>query len=129
MQRLPFVYVAETDSKGRGVFTAHEIQEGDLIEVCPVIEIPEKELALIEKTVLFNYYFLWGEDQKSGAICLGFGSLYNHEYMPNARYEFDYESRTIDFYAIRDIAPGEEITVNYHGDAGDMRPVWFELKK
>ena len=128
MQRLPFLYVAETESKGRGIFTSKTINPGDLIEVCPVIPMPKKELKIIDGTVLYNYYFLWGEKQKECAICLGYGSLYNHAYHPNARYELDLSNKTIDFFCVKEIPPGKEITVNYNGEAGDEKPVWFDKK-
>lgn len=128
MQRLPFLYIAESDSKGRGVFTTEEIHKGDLIEICPVIVMPEKELSLVDQTNLYNYYFLWGLQQKKCAIALGYGSLYNHDYHPNARYELDLTNLSIDFYCLEDIAPGAEITVNYNGEAGDEALVWFDRK-
>ena len=31
------------------------------------------------------------------------------------------------FMAIRDIAHGEEIVVNYNGEPGDKTPVWFKV--
>jgi SET domain-containing protein len=60
------------------------------------------------------------------AVALGYGSLYNHSYQPNARYD-DESGQTKVFRAIRDIAPGEEIVVNYNGEPGDETPVWFKL--
>jgi hypothetical protein len=57
----------------------------------------------------------------------GYGSLYNHSYRPNARY-VDLAGRTKVFTALRDIAAGEEITVNYNGEPGDVTPVGFEVE-
>ena len=59
-------------------------------------------------------------------MALGYGSLYNHSDRPNARYH-DEGGRTKVFTAIRDIGPGEEITVNYNGDPCDETPVGFEV--
>ncbi len=59
-------------------------------------------------------------------MALGYGSLYNHSYQPNARYD-DESGQTKVFSAIRDIAPGEEIVVNYNGEPEDETPVWFKL--
>ncbi len=127
--RLPFIYVTISDLGGRGVFTSKPLEAGDLIEICHVIILPEKDLPVIHKTSLHDYYFLWGDDQEQCAIALGFGSLYNHNYHPNARYLLDYENETIDFYCVKDIAAGEEITVNYNGEPGDETPVWFDKQK
>ncbi len=125
-QRLPFLYIADSQLGGRGVFTARAISIGDAIEVCPVIVIPPEELPVIHKTGLHDYYFLWEEDEKSGAIALGYGSLYNHSYQPNARYLVDFADRTINISCIRNIEAGEEITFNYNGDPKDGTLVWFD---
>ena len=60
------------------------------------------------------------------ALALGFGSLYNHSYRPNARYD-DVGRQAKAFTALRDIAAGEEVTVNYNGEPGLRRRVWFEV--
>ena len=60
------------------------------------------------------------------AVALGYGSLYNHSYQPNARYD-DESGQTKVFTAIRDIAPGEEIMVNYNGEPEDETPVGFKI--
>lgn len=125
MQRIPGLYTANAGDKGRGVFTSQEIQSGDLIEICPVIIVPPSELPIIHKTILHDYYFLWGEHPASCAIALGYGSLYNHEVIPNAEFVLDFENNTIDIMAIRHIAAGEEITINYHGASGEEGKLWF----
>ena len=60
------------------------------------------------------------------ALALGYGSLYNHSFRPNARYD-DVGPQTKEFTAMRDIAPGEEITVNYNGEPTSRAAVWFEV--
>ena len=55
------------------------------------------------------------------ALVLGFGSLYNHSDSPNAVAIRQYDDMVIEFVAIRDIEPGEEITHRYHC------PVWFKV--
>jgi len=124
-QRLPSVYFSSSPIGGRGVFTYEPIDEGVLIEVCPAIVLPEADLPVIHRTNLHDYYFLWGQEEKSCAIALGFGSLYNHSYEPNAEYVFDYEEQTIDIYSLRPIEAGEEIFINYNGWPDDKNPVWF----
>ncbi len=124
MQRIIGLYVAETDF-GRGVFTSVSIDVGDLIEVCPVIIIPKRELPIIHKTILHDYYFLWGDALNDCAIALGYGSLYNHRLHPNANFILDIENKTIDIEAIARIDVGEEITLNYNGEPGDDGVLWF----
>lgn len=126
MLQHPGLYIMETSFKGKGVFTSETIHEGDIIEVCHIIKIPTAELPIIHKTVLHDYYFLWGEDLEEAVIALGFGSLYNHDVWSNADFILDLENDTIDIVAIKDIQAGEEITLNYQGEAGDETPLWFD---
>ena len=126
MLQIPGLYTADSELSGRGVFCANEIPPDCLIEICPVIKIPISEITHLEKTTLFNYYFEWGEDNDEGAIALGLGSLYNHSTSPNARYLIDLQKDTIDFYSIKEIQAGEEITVNYLGLPGQKGKVWFQ---
>ena len=123
---IPGLYIAPSPRGGRGVFTAEAIDEGALIEICPVIVLNEQDLEKVHQTALHDYYFLWGD--KGCAIALGYGSLYNHASDPNADYAMDFERETIDVVSIRPIAAGEEITFNYV-DGGDQRTnLWFEEK-
>lgn len=67
-----------------------------------------------------GYVFGWGEG--ATALALGYGSLYNHSYDPNATtVETDDE---LVITAVRDIAAGEEIFINYMGTA--TSGVWFD---
>ena len=123
---LSSLYIQQSDGKGKGIFTKEAIVAGTVIEIAPVILLPEQDSALIDKTHLYNYYFLWGEEHKNYAICLGYGSLYNHSYEPNCIYETYYEDEVIHFIALRDIAVGEELMINYNHDPTDQKPVWFD---
>lgn len=125
VQQSP-IFTAPSDVHGQGVFAAQDIEEGQVIEVCPIILFPKSQLEYIRKTVLDDYYFDWGEEGEWFAFCLGYGSLYNHSYEPNAEYGMDFEAQTIDFYCIKDIRAGEEIFINYNGDADNRSKVWFE---
>lgn len=115
------IEVRQTRGKGRGVFARMPIAEGAVIERAPVIVCPTEEIV---DTVLGDYVFTWGRD--SVAITLGYGSIYNHSYRPNAKYE-DRGRQTKVFIACRDIEAGEEITINYNGDPADPAPVGFEV--
>jgi hypothetical protein len=125
--RLPFLYIKTTKGRGRGIFTAQEIPAGSHIESCPVLVLSEEDTALIHQTRLHDYYFLWGDDGES-AIALGYGSLYNHSSKPSADYEMDYEMATLEIIALRDIQPGEEITINYTDGEFHQTELWFKEK-
>ncbi|WP_243450466.1 SET domain-containing protein [Desulfosporosinus sp. Sb-LF] len=113
-----------TQKYGRGIFAVRNIKKGEFIEGVPVIVIPKTEWERMRGSILSNYIFRWGEDK---ALALGYGSIYNHSYSPNARYHTNIENQSIDFYAWKDIQENVEITVNYNGDPEDQSPLWFEV--
>jgi uncharacterized protein len=123
--KIPTLYISESKIAGRGVFSTAAIPAGSVIEICPTIILPAEQLNALESTDLYNYYFQWGEDEKSCGIALGYGSLYNHSYSPNARYYTDFDTDTLDVIALSDIPAGEEITFNYNGEPDDLSKIWF----
>ena len=119
------IEVKRAPGKGRGVFARRAIREGEVIERVPVLVLSVAEVEDASAWEgLASYCFLWGE--RSLALALGYGSLYNHSFQPNARYD-DLGRQTKVFTALRDIEPGEEITVNYNGDPEDGAPVGFTV--
>ena len=118
------LYIADSLDKGRGVYTDKRIDRDTVIERCPVLEIPASEVDIIAPTVLYNYYFCWGKHQKMGAIALGFGSIYNHSFTPNAIYIPRLEDKVIEFVSIKKILANDEITINYNGTPNDKSPLW-----
>lgn len=128
-QQHPNLLITHSDIHGRGVFTTKDIGIGEIIEICPVIVMPVNQVALIHATKLHDYYFLWGENEKKCAIVLGYGSIYNHSYDPNAEYYPNYEEGTLSVFCFKDIEAGEEITVNYNGEPDDNTLLWFDKKE
>lgn len=123
------IYSAQSSVQGLGVFARHDIQEGDVIEEAPLIIIPEDQLSDLTKTRLLEYYFAWGNNFSEAAISLGYASLYNHSYEPNAKYIKDVENSLLRFVAIKDIKQDEEILVNYNGHPDDKTKLWFEARQ
>lgn len=121
MQKEQLV-VRPSPGKGRGIFATQLIPAGATIERAPVVVIPEGQWEKFEKTILFHYYFSWG---RHSALVLGFGSLYNHSYHPNARFVRHFKDEIMEFVALREIAADEEILINYNGDPTDDSPLWF----
>jgi len=121
--------VWEFEGKGRGVVATRTYRKGDVIDESPVLVIPARDWPHVEQTVLSDHCFRWGEQDEDAALILGVCQLCNHSYEPNARYTRNLERCTIRFEALRDIGPGEEITVNYNGRAADRTDVWFEVKE
>ena len=95
------------------------------IDQVPMIVMSAKEYEEeLSGSRLSNYCFAWGRNQV--ALALGYGSIYNHSFAPNARYE-DVGPQTKVFVALRPIEPGEEITVNYNGKPKSRAAVWFKV--
>lgn len=126
--QIPSIYINKSKIQGLGVFTFREIPQESIIEICPILYIPSKDIEAIKKTAINNYYFEWDENLDAGALALGYGSIYNHSFSPNAYYDVNFEDATISIYAYRDIIEGEEITINYNGDPEDSQPIWFDAK-
>jgi hypothetical protein len=126
---------AENRGKGgRGVYAIRDIPAETLIERVPVLLIPKNQVfgdpAEPSPSPAISWYvFDWSGITKREyvALALGYGSIYNHSYTPNARYR-KVPPDVLEFVALRDIAAGEEILINYHGEPEDKRPVGFEVQ-
>lgn len=119
------IRVGPSKGRGRGVFARRHFAAGELIEQVPVLVIPAEQWRHVAQTVLLNYCFSWGADSQHAALALGFGSLYNHSYHPNATYVKRLAEALIDFVALRAIDSGQEITINYNGSPTGQEPMWF----
>jgi SET domain-containing protein len=122
----PYLIVAPSDKRGRGVFTAKNISANTIIEISPVLVLSVKERSAIEKTKLFDYIFEWGKSKKQGCLALGYVSLYNHAYESNCEYEMDFEHRLVTIRTVRKIKKGEELFINYNAHPTDKTQVWFD---
>ncbi len=109
LRHSELVYVKKVPGKGRGVFARQAIEKGAVIERVPTLS-----------------RFCFIRNETTLAIALGYGSLYNHSYKPNARYDDEPAAQMI-FTAIRNIAPDEEITINYNGAPWRKADVGFEV--
>ncbi|MFQ3543137.1 SET domain-containing protein [Halobacillus rhizosphaerae] len=107
----------------RGVFATQDISKQELLHEAPVLFYPNEEHEHIEKTLLADYAFKYGEDYT--AFLLGYGMMFNHSYQPNANYKINFQNDTFEFYAYKDIKAGEEILINYHGEVENDDPLWF----
>lgn len=127
MMRLPCLFIAETEEKGRAVFTNDALETGTLLETAPVIVMTGEERKLIDQTRLHDYIFVWGDDNDQCALALGWISVYNHSYQSNAEYYMDFETEQMFVKTVWPIAAGEEVTINYNGTWNDETKVWFDV--
>jgi len=131
MKKLPAsdkIYIRQSKilNAGRGVYARRDIKKDEIIEKCPIIEVPKRDMANLRESILVTYFFYFGKNKERLAVALGFGSIYNHTYKPNAKYKIKHTEKTIDFIALNDIKKDEEITVNYNSNPKNKRPLWFE---
>jgi uncharacterized protein len=126
-QRMP-MRVAAMGKRGRGVVADARLAQGTLIERSPVLVIPHVDRAATDDTIVFTYVFMWEHDtveedlyrhEGRAAIALGFTSLLNHAYSPNCAFVRHIDELVIDLVALRDIEPGEELTIDY------QMTLWF----
>lgn len=124
------IYIGQSRivNAGRGVYTRRDIKKDEIIEKCPVIEVPKHDVSNLRESILVTYFFYFGKNKERLAIALGFGSIYNHAYEPNATYKIKHTEKIIDFVALKDIKKDDEITVNYnYGNQKDKSPLWFKV--
>jgi SET domain-containing protein len=123
----PQTYLGNTPNKGRGIFTRKRIKAETVIETAPVIIMNNDERLLIDQTILHNYIFEWQPDgQQLCCMALGLIPMYNHAYISNCEYFMDYDNNEIIIQAVRDIAAGEELTINYNATWDDETKIWFD---
>jgi SET domain-containing protein len=124
---LPNLFIAPTDRKGLGVFTSEIIVANTIIEIAPVIVMSKEDRIHLDKTLLHDYIFEWGEDSTKCCMALGYVPIYNHACPSNCEYEMDFANGLIQIKTVRDIIPGEELSINYNGNFDDESSVWFPL--
>jgi SET domain-containing protein len=124
---LSTLYIAETEYKGRGIFSTEAIPADTIIEESPVIVMTARERLLLDQTLLHDYIFDWNpEGEGQCCMALGYVPVYNHSYTSNCEYFMDYEQNIIYIKTVRSIAPYEELTINYNGDWDSLTPIWFD---
>ena len=125
--RHPDIYIANAESKGRGIYCKTDLPADVVIEIAPVIVMSEDDRKLLDKTLLHDYIFEWTPDgARMCCMALGYVPIYNHSYTSNCEYVMNYEEQTISILTMRPIPAGEELTINYNGDWNDSKPLWFD---
>ena len=123
-----YLDIRSTGKAGRGIYTREKIQANTVIEISPVIVMTAQDRLNLDKTLLHDYIFEWGENNEECCMALGYIPLYNHSYKSNCEYFMDFEERMIEVKTIRVIEAGEELTINYNGDWNNGKRVWFEVR-
>jgi SET domain-containing protein len=124
-QTIDRVEIRTDGLKGRGIFARAAIAPRTIIESAPVVLVPPEQCALLDRTILHDYYFRWEGNPDgvgTGAVALGLVSLCNHSRRPNARVRPNLAGATLDLIALTPIAAGDEITIDY------ACTLWFEAQ-
>src|SRR6188472_2925539 len=97
----PYLFVAQTGSMGRGVFTRKRIRAGTIVVLSPVIVMSREERVHLDKTKLHDYIFEWGTEKDKCCMALGLVPIYNHSYKSNCEYFMDFEDDSILIKTVR----------------------------
>ena len=113
------VYVDKSPIHRMGVFANKDFDIDEIIEICPILELPfnKENIGDVLVDYRFNYPSGSGNYWKEQVVALGYGSLYNHKDDNNAHWyseEID-NIKVFKFYAVKPIKKDEEIFV-YYGD-------------
>jgi hypothetical protein len=129
MQILSSLRIAEIPNKGRGVVTLKKIAKDTVVEHSPVIVMDAVARQLLDQTTLHDYIFVWGNNEDECCMAQGYVSIYNHAVGSNCEYFMNFDDNTMQIKTVRDIAAGEELTINYNGDWDNEEDVWFAVKE
>ena len=122
-----YLYLKAIENKGRAVFTRERIPANTIVEESPVIVMKKEDRTYLDKTLLHDYIFEWGQQKDRCCMALGYIPIYNHSYKSNCEYFMNFEEETIQIKTVRIIATEEELTINYNGDWNDNKKVWFDV--
>lgn len=101
---------------GRGVFATRAIQAGEIVELCPTLEVEDDAAS----GRLRDYVFSANDDDTIAILPLGYGALYNHSDDANCEH-IEHGPGVIAYVATRDVPAGEELTINYGAGWWDGR--------
>jgi SET domain-containing protein len=107
------IEIKVSPGKGMGVFAVEPIKEGEVIEECHLVKLPTKKWETSSLLIDYRFCYPMGENWEEYVLALGYGSIYNHSDTNNAMWRNHPTYKAFQFYALRDIEPGEEICVNY----------------
>lgn len=121
------IEVRMTATMGRGVFALRGFGAGETIAEFHTIRLPSAEVVAMRaaRATLLSYWF---EDDADGSalIVLGWLELVNHAVSPNLdrRWRTTPEGEIVTVFAAREIAPGEQLFIDYRFDPGAEKPEW-----
>ena len=120
LQPKKIVVKMSNPQMGLGVFATEDIEVGELIERCPMIQMNWRSHYLGDSQITKYLYSDKGcncmECQIHGHhmfMVLGYGMIYNHQDDPNTEWRFNYRNLIGDVVARKPIKANKEIFVSY----------------
>lgn len=95
---------------GRGVFAVAALQGGELLEECHYAPLVETNFKALDVTVQDYVFTILPH---TSCIVFGHAMVYNNSAEPNVGWEIDLVERVFRFRALRDVAEGSELFINY----------------
>lgn len=110
-----YIEIREAGEAGLGVFALKDIKKDTLIETNIGLRTPGS----LNSSVFERYRFPFKD--KNGEVIanyllLGGGSIYNHSYTPNLKWEQQEDEPIYKFYTLIDVEKGDQLLHNY-GDS------------
>lgn len=96
-------------SAGLGVYSLRDFKVEDIVEICPIIRVPD--YSFTKDNILTDYIFKDPLNEDYKLIALGNGSIYNHADVPNLKYY--YHNEKMIFQATKKILIGDELYISY----------------
>lgn len=114
---------------GLGVFATDDIEAGEIIERCPMIQMTWRSKYHGDSQIT---KYLYSDKSCDCMQCkihghhmfmvLGYGMIYNHQDNPNTEWKFNWRNLIADVVALKPIKMGQEIFVNYGSSYFKNRP-------
>lgn len=119
-----FLKVSPSPLHGRGCFATRKLQAGEEITRAPVLVFPPEQMEALHQTRLKDYLFYVKDGPRPEgayhtAVAMSPLSFCNHSADANCDFRVDEPVDEIVLVARRDIAEGEEITIDY-GDYAEQ---------
>ena len=103
------IEVRPSSLHGYGVFATRRLARDEIIEECHCVVLAGTPV----DANLEDYVYEWPQVPNGRAVVLGSGSIFNGSSEPNAAWEVDVARGLYIYRALREIAPDEEILIDY----------------
>lgn len=109
--------VRDSGIHGRGAFASAAIRQGQTFHTAHLLAFDCSETEAINATAVGAYVFYIedcpGHTHDRVGLAMSPISFINHSRTASAAFKVDAASQTVTFTALRDIAAGEELTIDY----------------